>query len=331
LALCDVHDGAAWAGPANSLPEETGDTLIMSSATASILRPIRLPELDLHIPADLDELLAQLASGTHPFAGGTDILLWASQRGEPRRLVWTGGIGALHAFEPEGDPIEVGAAVPLSRVVRSAALRAGAPAVAEGAQSIGSVQLRNQGTLVGNVCTASPAGDTLPGLLVHDARVEILGPSGNRRRLDLKDFLLGPGRTALEPGELVAGVSLSRLGPREASSFLRFTQRQSLDLAIASVAARIGLEADGHTVRAARLALGAVAPTAIEAEEAAAMLVGGPITEGGLRACAEAAAEACAPISDHRASADYRRHLVRTLVRDAIEASRRRAQGTRDP
>lgn len=298
----------------------------MLSATSSTLRPSRLPELELHCPTALEEVLGHLAEGAHPFAGGTDILLWASQRGEPRRLVWTGGVEELRALETGGEPLRVGAAVTLASIVRSPAFRAAAPAVFDGARSIGSVQLRNQATLVGNVCTASPAGDTLPGLLVHDAEVEVVGPSGDRRRLPLEDFLVGPGDTGLGDGELVAAVSLSRLAAGETSAFVRFTQRQALDLAFASAAARLRFEADGRTVAAARLALGAVAPTAVEVAEAAAMLVGRPLSEAGLDASAEAAGEACAPISDHRASAGYRRQLVKAVVRDALAAAGRRAE-----
>ncbi len=297
----------------------------MSSAIRSVLRPTHLPDLELHRPARLDDVLRHLADGVRPLAGGTDILLWASQRGAPRRLVWTGGVEELHVLECDGAPLRVGAAVALAHVVRSAAFRCAAPAVVDGAQQIGSVQLRNQATLVGNICTASPAGDTLPGLLVHDAVIEVVGTSGDRRRLDLDDLLVGPGRNGLQRGELAIAVTLSRLGPREASAYRRFTQRNALDVAFASVAARLAFEPDRRTVSAARLALGAVAPIALEVPEAAAMLVGQHLSEAALRACAEAAAETCSPISDQRASADYRRQLVTTLVNDVLSETARRA------
>ncbi len=162
-------------------------------------------------------------------------------------------------------------------------------------------------------------------MLVHDAAVEIASATGTSRLVDLRDFLVGPGATALEGGELVVGICLSRLRRGEASAYQRFTQRQALDLAFASVAARLAFEADGRTVASAQLALGAVAPTAMQAPEAAATLVGRPLSDAALRACAEAAAEACAPISDHRASADYRRQLVKALVVDVVPAAGRRA------
>ena len=299
----------------------------MPSASVSSLRPSHLPGIELHCPAGLEQVLGHVCDGVHPLAGGTDLVLWASQRGEPRRLVWTGNVSELQRVDADDDPLRIGAAVTASRIVRDARFRRGAPAVVDGAHKIGSVQLRNQATLVGNLCTASPSGDTIPGLLVHDAKVEIASAS-SRRHVDVGDFVLGPGETALQPGELVTAVSLSRLGPLEASAYQRFTERNALDLAFAGVAARLAFDPDGRTVRSARLALGAVSPTVIEAAEAAAMLVGQPLNAARLGACADAAAQACSPISDHRASADYRRQLVKVLVGDVVtEAARRLANG----
>ncbi len=284
-----------------------------------------LPELELHCPTELDDVFTKLAIGAQPLAGGTDILLWASHRGEPRHLVWTGGIAELQNFDVDGGVLRIGAAVPVTRLIRSSSFRAAATAVAEGAQSIGSVQLRNQATLMGNVCTASPAGDTLPGLLVHDAVVEIASSGDNRRTINLSDFLKGPGKTDLKPGELCTALSFSPLQEGEVSHYKRFTERKALDLAFASVAARLRFDSDGHTVTAARLALGSVGSTAIDASEATEILIGQQLSEGSLHSCAQAAAEICSPISDHRASADYRRQLIKVLVGDVVTETARRA------
>jgi carbon-monoxide dehydrogenase medium subunit len=190
---------------------------------------------------------------------------------------------------------------------------------------IGSVQMRNQATLIGNLCTASPAGDTIPGLIVHDASIEIAASSGDRRRVDIASFITGPGQTILKPDELVTSLYLLPLAEGESSAFQRFTQREALDLAFASVAARLAYESDGQTIRKARLALGAVDASVIEAPEAAAMLTGNPLDDAVLRECAEAAAQACSPISDLRASADYRRQLIKALVIDVVTEAARRA------
>ncbi len=292
----------------------------------SMIRPCHLPELELFRPSSLDGVFALLEEGAHVLAGGTDLLMWASQRGQPRKLVWIGHINELRAFDVDGERLQVGANVTLGELIRSVAFRHAAPAVADGVQLIGSVQLRNQATLLGNVCTASPAGDSLPGLLVHDAQVEIANPTGQRRKLALGNFLVGPGRTALSRGELAVAVSLRRLQANEASAYRRHTERQALDLAFASVAARLAFEADAYTVASARLALGAVGPTALIAADAAATLVGYPLTEERRSTCAAVAAETCKPISDFRASADYRRQLVKVLVGDVITEIQQRAQ-----
>jgi len=295
------------------------------SEPSSVLPASNLPELDLHCPTTLDDAFTGLANGAHPLAGGTDVLLWASQRGGPRQLVWTGAIPELQTIEANVDNFRVGAAVPIARLVRSSSFRTAAPAVTEGAQSIGSVQIRNQATLMGNVCTASPAGDTLPGLLVHDGIVEIASGDGSRRQVKLVDFLIGPGQTGLKAGELCIAISLTPLAAGEISFYKRFTERNALDLAFASVAARLKFEPDGVTVNAARLALGAVGPVVIDASEAAAILIGKPLTVQAMQKCAGGAAEICAPITDHRASADYRRQLIKVLVADVITETGLRA------
>ena len=239
---------------------------------------------------------------------------------------WSTERQELRSVDIGDEAIRIGAAVSLSTLVRSESFRRLAPAVADGAGVIGSVQMRNQATLIGNLCTASPAGDTIPGLVVHDASIEIASSSGDRRRVDVADFITGPGKTTLKADELVTAVYLPPLTKGEVSVFQRFTQREALDLAFASVAARIAYESDGKTIRAARLALGAVDETVIEASDAAAILVGHSLDEALLCKCAEAAAQVCSPISDLRASADYRRQLVMALIIDVVADAGRRAR-----
>ncbi len=297
----------------------------MRKATASTLRPAQLPDIDLHCPEALADVFVQLRDGASVLAGGTDIILWASQSGTPEHLVWTGGVEDLRGLDIDDEAIRVGAAVTMSTLVRSERFRRLATAVADGAGVIGSVQMRNQATLIGNLCTASPAGDTIPGLVVHDASIEIASSSGDRRRVDVDDFITGPGKTILKADELVAALYLSPLAEGEASAFRRFTQREALDLAFASVAARLAYESDGKTIRVARLALGAVDETVIETRDAASMLVGHSLSDTLLNKCAEAAAQACSPISDLRASAEYRRQLIKALVVDVVTEAGRRA------
>ena len=294
--------------------------------SASKIRPCFLPELELFRPSTVEDIFSLLEQDVQVLAGGTDVLLWASQRGQPRKLASIANIDALRTFNIDGKRLQVGANITMGELIRCAAFRHAAPAVTDGAQLVGSLQLRNQATLIGNVCTASPAGDTLPGLLVHNAQVEITAATGQQRQLALDDFLIGPGQTALSHGELVLSVYLDPLQPNEASAYQRHTEREALDLAFASAAVLLGFEADGHTIASARLALGAVGPTALIAAEAAKTLVGHPLTEVKRLTCATMAAETSAPITDFRASADYRRHLVKVLVDDVLIEAQQRAQ-----
>ncbi len=294
------------------------DRIITMGTPASIIKPSHLPDLELFRPSSIEGVFRRLKDGAQVLAGGTDLLLWASQHGQSRQLVWIGNIESLQIFTVDGDQLQVGAGVTLGELIRSPAFRRAAPAVTQAAQLVGSVQLRNQATLLGNVCSASPAGDTLPALLVHETQVEIVKSPDQQRQMSLHNFLLAPSQTALEAGEIVSGLSLCGLQVNEMSVYRRHTERQALDLAFASVAARLAFEADGHTVAGARLALGAVGPTALLAAEAAQALVGHALTKERKSICAKIAVEICKPISDFRASADYRRQLIRVLVEDVI-------------
>jgi len=293
--------------------------------TTSALRPSRLPELDLRTPTSLEELTGSLAAGWRACGGGTDVLIEALQAGEPTHLVSTTGVHELAQLTCDADGISIGGSVVLARLVRSTSFRSGAAAVADGAQTIGSIQLRNQATLVGNLCSASPAADTIPGLFVHDARVETVDSSGMTRSTAVSEFLHGPGSTSLHDDEVVAAVRLTPSSPGTGSAYRRFTERNALDLAFAGVAASVALEADGVTIRSVRLALGAVGPTVMDASEVTATLIGRTADTELLASVAEAAAGACSPITDHRCSADYRRQLVHVLTLEVIDEAMRRA------
>ncbi|MCP4960492.1 MAG: hypothetical protein GY925_14640 [Actinomycetia bacterium] len=293
--------------------------------TDAALRPSLLPELELHAPTSIEELTNLVAGGCHPIGGATDVLLSAAHTGNPRRLALTAHVPELTTFAVGPANVTIGGAVTLGQLIRSADFISSVPALAEGAHNVGSTQLRNSATLVGNLCTASPAGDTIPGQFVQGAVVEVAGPSGSRRSVPVRDFTVAPGRTSLGKGEVVTSVRVERCGRLDGSAYRRFTERNAIDLAFASVAARVWLEADGETVKDVRLALGAVGPTVIDASAWAAALVGLCVTAERLDQISESAALGCAPISDHRCSADYRRQLVRVLVAETIELAVDRA------
>ena len=292
---------------------------------ADVLRPSHLPPIRLHRPKCVGQLLDHLGNGATPLAGGTDIMVWASHRGSPDHLAWTGGITDLNCVDVAREKIHIGATATLAAISRRADVRLAAPGLVDGASVIGSVQLRHQATLVGNVCTASPGGDTLPALYVHNARLKTINLDGRGCSHAIDDFITGPGQTSLAAAEVVTGIELQSVRAREGSAFKRFTQRNALDLAVASVAVRVRLCEKRNVISAAQIALGAVGPTIIRADSAASQLIGQDVDDLALQSASEEAALLAQPISDHRASADYRRQLIRALVMDVTTLAIQRA------
>lgn len=285
----------------------------------------QLARADVTCPATIGELAAEVAGGRRPFAGATDLLL-RSQRsgGTIPPLVWTQSVSELEEVRPAGERLHIGAGASARAIAASPEIRSGAPALAEAALLLGSVQIRTRATVVGNVCNASPAADTVPALAVHGA-VVLLRCREEQRTLPLSEFLTGPGTTALRQSEFVVGLELEGLKELEASCYRRFTVRESMDLAFVGVGVKLRVSADARTIERAAIALGAVGPTVERAPEAAAALEGRAPTAEVVRECGELAAAGCHPIGDLRASAAYRRRLVAALVRATVGEAWRRA------
>jgi aerobic carbon-monoxide dehydrogenase medium subunit len=182
---------------------------------------------------------------------------------------------------------------------------------------VGGHQVRNVGTVGGNVVNASPAADVVPVLLALDAAVECASPDGVRT-LPLENFLVGPGQTARRPGELITAVRFARPDGEWATAFLKAGRRRAMEISVVCVAACLTLDARRERCRDARIALGAVAPTTMRARAAERALNGAALTEAAFREAGRAAAAECRPISDVRASARYRALLVETLVPRAL-------------
>lgn len=286
----------------------------------------QLERADVLCPGTVQELAAAVAAGRVPYAGGTDLLIRALHGdGTLPPLAWTPAVAELRTIGVEGGRLKIGAGASAGAAAASTQVRAAAPAVAEAADLIGSVQIRSRATLAGNVCNASPAADSVPALVVHDA-VAVLRDGLRSDPLPLTEFLKGPGRTALRRGQFVEALEVTPLAQGEGSCYRRFTVRESMDLAFVGVGALVRVAADGRTVERARLALGAVGPTVEMAPAAEALLLGREPTEGLLLECGEVAAAGCHPIDDLRASAAYRRRLVVALVREVLAEAVARAR-----
>lgn len=288
-------------------------------------------------PASLSEALAVLAErapAVRALAGGTDLLVeFRGHTSGSDTLVDIGRLEELRGVELRDGGLWIGAGTTHTDLLRSALVQRHAPAMVAAARATGSVQIRNLGTIGGNLCSAVPAMDGGPVLLALDADVSMMA-ADRRRRLSLEQFFTGPHRTALEPGELLISIEIPRAMVGRPQAFWKFGLRKGQALALVNAAASVGVAADGSLVDP-RLVLGAVAPTVIRARTAEQVLAGertGAGYERRIGEAAEAAVADAAPIDDFRASAAYRRELIRAgitrVVKAAVaEAARRVGEG----
>ena len=270
-----------------------------------------------------DAVAARSTPGGYVLAGGTDLIaqMKAGQR-QVSNIIDVKKIPELaNITEAAAGGLEIGAAVSATSLAHHAAIQRDHAGLHDGVQLIGSLQIQNRATLGGNICNAAPSADAVPGLIVDGAMARIAGPQGERVIL-LEDLFAGPGRTTLGQGELLVSIILPAQPPSSASAYLRFTPRREMDIAIAGVGARITC-IEG-VITEARIALASVAPTPLRAASAERALIGKPVTSATFAAAATAAQGDAQPISDTRASADYRRELVGVLTRRALATCAKR-------
>jgi CO/xanthine dehydrogenase FAD-binding subunit len=261
------------------------------------------------------ELLGTRADAL-PVAGATDLIPLARiGRWQPGLVVDITQLEELRYIEPVAGGLEIGALTSHAELMRSPLVLEQAPALVEAAASVAGPQVRARGTLGGNLCTASPAADTVPALLVLDAEVVLLGLEGERR-LQLGEFLTGPGQTALGPGEMLKSVFVPTTSLGTGMAFEKLGKRKALIISVVNVAAL--LVAEGGRIQDARLALGAVAPTVVRCPEAEAFLVGREPVESTFAEAAYLIHETIRPIDDVRASAAYRRVAAEGLATRAL-------------
>ena len=281
--------------------------------------------------AEAQTLLADPKRKVRLLAGGTDLIVQLREGlREADLVVDVKKIPELAAlqFDPAAG-LTLGAAVPCCEVYEHPQLPTAYPALAEAAQIIGGWQIQSRASVGGNLCNASPAADTIPPLIVHRATCRIAGPRGERQ-VPVSAFCIGPGKTVLDPGELLVSLHLPPPRPHASSAYERFIPRNEMDIAVVGAAAWLVLDPEGQTIVDACIALAAVAPTPRLAEAASQWLVGQPATEATWRQAAELARQAASPITDMRGTAEFRRHLVgvlveRTLAKAALRARRANA------
>jgi carbon-monoxide dehydrogenase medium subunit len=282
---------------------------------------------DYHQPRTLEgaiELLEQHGRQAALLAGGTALMI-DIQRGEvaPKHVVSLWGIPGLRQVHLN-NRVVIGALASMTEVV--SAIR-GKPELAglwEAARSVGGRQIQNMATIGGNICKASPGADSVPPLLCLDAELVLRGPTGERIT-PLDGFLTGPDQTALNPGEVLTAIEFPPVPPNSGTAFVKIMRRRAMDCSIVAVSVRVTLDDNGDTCREARIGIAAAAPNPFRAKLAEAALAGQSLTDECIRAAAQLAQQESRPIDDVRASAEYRRLLVETLVKQAIATARARA------
>jgi CO/xanthine dehydrogenase FAD-binding subunit len=285
-----------------------------------------MKRFDYLAPWSLAEALEMLSDRPEaiPLAGGTDLLVQVKEGSHSvETLLSLKRVPELRQYAHNG-ALTLGSTVTVGRIATDPRIQQAYAALALGAGLIGSVQIRNVATVGGNLCNASPSADTAPPLLVLGAQA-VIASVGGERTIPLEEFFEGPGRTALQTGELLKAITVPQPVEHSGSFYLRHTPRARMDLAMVGVAAAVTLEAKG-TIVDARLALGAVAPVPLRARRAEALLVGQILTDELCREVGATAAQEAEPIDDQRASAEYRRHLVDVLTRRALHGALTRAK-----
>jgi aerobic carbon-monoxide dehydrogenase medium subunit len=272
-------------------------------------------------PRTLEEaidLLIRHGSQAKILAGGTDLLVEMKEGIlEPQSVIDLKSVPSLNRITLENHQLKIGALATIHEVEVHPLVRKHAGVLAQAASKLGSLQIRNKGTIGGNVCHASPAADLAAPLLALEGTAEIVGKDGQRAE-DLENFFTGPGKTTLKAGEILTGIRVPLPPAATRGVYLKFSPRKAMDLAVVGVAAVITPDETLKGCTRARIALGAVAPTPVRAKRAEMTLEGKPLSRGLLSEVSAAAAQESRPVSDLRASAWYRREMVGVLVGQGI-------------
>jgi carbon-monoxide dehydrogenase medium subunit len=291
-------------------------------------REHEMNDITYSAPNTIDEAVGAMlaANGTaRILAGGTDLLVqMRSGMVRPGVIVDVKKIDEMTRIEEKAGGFRIGAAVSGARIGEHAALKKAWPGVVEAVNLIGSKQIQGRASAGGNLCNASPAADSVPALVAAGATVTIQGPKG-RREIPVEKVHAGPGRTTLERGEIVVSFTLPARPPGSSDAYLRLIPRTEMDIAVVGVGVNLTMK-DG-TCTAARVGLGAVAPTVLLVEAAGKALTGSKLDDTALEAAAAACRAACKPIDDKRGTIQYRTKIAGVLLKRATAIAAERAGG----
>lgn len=286
--------------------------------------------IDYAAPATVAEAVALLqdkGDRARILAGGTDILV---QLREGKRdvdlLVDIKHVPqAMQVTRLKEGGFDIGAGVPCCEIYENAELAKLYPGLVDAVSLIGGIQIQSRASLGGNLCNASPAADTIPALIAHRAVCVIAGPKG-QREVPVEQFCTAPGKTVLQRGEFLLNLRLPSPPARFGAAYLRFIPRNEMDIAVVGAGVSVTLDENKSRCTAARVALAAVAPTPLLVKEAGDALADGALSDDLIEKAASLAQAAAKPISDMRGDAEYRRHLVKVLVKRALKIALARAR-----
>ena len=288
---------------------------------------MRLPRFEYYAPKTLVSALSILAEqqdGAHLFAGGTDVMVKMSAgRLKPKviiHLMDVEGLDGIQFHPTQG--LTLGATARLAEVASHPDVLNHYPALAHAVQVMANEEVRHMATVAGNLCNAAPSADTAPPLIAMGAEVTLASVNGERR-LPLDQFFVGPGLTAMQQGEVMTSIHVPPPRPKSGASYMRISARCGVD--IAAVGVGVMAEFNGKGCQEARIVLGAVAPIPMRAKKTEDLMKGQHWTEVLIKEGGDMAAEEAKPISDVRASAEWRKKMIAVLTRRTLEEARERA------
>jgi len=282
-------------------------------------------------PQSADEVVKLLAGKNGDasiLAGGTDLIVQIREgRRQAKVVIDVKNIPELTQISVDlKNGLRFGAAASCLQICSDENVRKQYPGLVDGIGLIGGVQIQSRASVGGNLCNASPAADSIPALIVHEAVCNITGPNGSRT-MPVEEFCVAPGKNALASGEFLTSIDVPAPKENSGAHYLRFIPRNEMDIAVVGAGAFIVLDDDKSHFVSARIALGAVAPTPLLASDAGTFLTGKDISHKNVKEAAQMAQAIAKPITDLRGTAEHRKHLVAVLVERALDKAIERAGG----
>lgn len=271
-------------------------------------------------------LLAKHGAEAKVIAGGTDVMVDIKYKEEPGCLINIKKIPGLGAIQENGAGLRIGPLVTIRELETNKLVREKLPVLWDASHQFASLQIRNTATIGGNICRASPSGETLTSLLILDAKAKIAFSDGEKTE-PFASFFQGPGKSAVGSKGLLTEIAVPYPAAGSKSVYLKHAVRGAMDIAMVGVAVLITPDAAKNSLQDVRIGLGAVAPTPLRATKTEALLRGKPLTAALLKEAAAMAASESSPISDQRSSAEYRRWIVEALTRRGLEQTWKAATG----